>query len=103
MNKPQKIHDVLRAALSPRERIYRPEAGAFEASDTAETIRRMNSGSMQDLDSHPSNYRNDPIFTPLFTALLGSGYFTLFGSTIYYASIASAIATTAVTMGVQRK
>jgi hypothetical protein len=45
--------------------------------------------------------RRDPIFTPLFTYLLGSSTFTLFGATFTYASVASAIATTALTIGLQ--
>lgn len=43
----------------------------------------------------------DPIFTPLFTAVLGTGGFTIGATTITYASIASAIATTALTVGLQ--
>jgi hypothetical protein len=39
--------------------------------------------------------RRDPIFTPIFTAVLGSGGFAIGATTITYASIASAIATTA--------
>ncbi len=45
--------------------------------------------------------RRDPIFTPLFTAILGTGGFTLFGATISYAAIASAIAVTALSIGLQ--
>lgn len=43
----------------------------------------------------------DPIFTPLFTAVLGTGGITIGASTITYASIASAIATTALSIGIQ--
>ena len=43
----------------------------------------------------------DPIFTPLFTAILGTGGFTLGATTITYASVAAAIATTALSIGVQ--
>lgn len=43
----------------------------------------------------------DPIFTPIFTAILGTGGFTIGATTISYASIASAIATTALTIGLQ--
>ena len=43
----------------------------------------------------------DPIFTPIFTAILGTGGITIGASTITYASIATAIATTALTVGLQ--
>jgi hypothetical protein len=43
----------------------------------------------------------DPIFTPIFTAILGTGGITIGASTITYASIASAIATTALSIGIQ--
>ncbi|HEV7305203.1 hypothetical protein [Ensifer sp.] len=43
----------------------------------------------------------DPIFTPLFTAVLGTGGITIGASTITYASIASAIATTALSIGIR--
>lgn len=43
----------------------------------------------------------DPIFTPLFTAILGTGGLTIGATTISYAAIASAIATTALSIGVQ--
>lgn len=43
----------------------------------------------------------DPIFTPLFTAILGTGGLTIGATTITYASIASAIATTAISIGAQ--
>lgn len=43
----------------------------------------------------------DPIFTPIFTAILGTGGFTIGAVTLSYASIATAIATTALTIGLQ--
>ncbi len=43
----------------------------------------------------------DPIFTPIFTAVFGTAGFTIAGTTITYASIASAIAVTALTVGIQ--
>lgn len=43
----------------------------------------------------------DPIFTPLFTAILGTGGFTIGATTITYASVAAAIATTALSIGIQ--
>lgn len=45
--------------------------------------------------------RRDFILTPLFTSILGGGGISLFGTTISYAAIASAIATTALTIGLQ--
>ncbi|RWC17052.1 MAG: hypothetical protein EOS51_18150 [Mesorhizobium sp.] len=46
-------------------------------------------------------HQADPIFTPIFTAILGVGQFTLFGTPFAYAAVASAIATTAFIAGVQ--
>ncbi|MDX0478742.1 hypothetical protein GOC75_12255 [Sinorhizobium medicae] len=43
----------------------------------------------------------DPIFTPIFTAVLGAGGINIGVATISYASIASAIATTAISIGLQ--
>lgn len=43
----------------------------------------------------------DPIFTPIFTAILGTGGITIGASTITYASIASALTVTALSIGVQ--
>ncbi|RVN97031.1 hypothetical protein CN105_02590 [Sinorhizobium meliloti] len=43
----------------------------------------------------------DPIFTPIFTAVLGTGAFNIGVASISYASIASAIATTAISIGLQ--
>ncbi|RVH74289.1 hypothetical protein CN203_23685 [Sinorhizobium meliloti] len=43
----------------------------------------------------------DPIFTPIFTAVLGAGGFNIGVASISYASIASAIATTAISIGLQ--
>lgn len=43
----------------------------------------------------------DPIFTPIFTAVLGTGGINIGIASISYASIASAIATTAISIGLQ--
>ncbi|RYH00298.1 MAG: hypothetical protein EON58_00725 [Alphaproteobacteria bacterium] len=43
----------------------------------------------------------DPVFTPLFTAILGTGAFQIGAATISYASVAAAIATTALSIGIQ--
>ncbi|MER9278770.1 hypothetical protein [Mesorhizobium sp. M0522] len=47
-------------------------------------------------------HQADPIFTPIFAAILGAGNFTIFGSTTF-ATVLSAIATTAVVPGIQVK
>ncbi|MND44342.1 hypothetical protein D3C80_351760 [compost metagenome] len=66
---------------------------------------------MRQFDSLPSMLENstalysqflmDPIFTPLFTAVLGTGGIAIGATTITYASIAAAIATTALSIGIQ--
>ncbi|MBZ9719092.1 hypothetical protein LB519_14685 [Mesorhizobium sp. AD1-1] len=90
--------DALRQALTTtasRRRSYNLGIGAFETATTQEIIT----------EGWHGEYRwpvhKDPIFTPIFTAVLGTGGFTLFGTTISYAAIASAIATTAIVAGVQ--
>lgn len=45
--------------------------------------------------------RRDPIFTPIFTAVFGAAGITIGATTITFASIATAIATTALTIGLQ--
>ena len=45
--------------------------------------------------------RRDPVFTPLFTAVLGTGGFSIGAATFTYASIASAVATAAISIGLQ--
>lgn len=45
--------------------------------------------------------RRDPIFTPIFTAVFGTAGITIGATTITFASIATAIATTALTIGIQ--
>lgn len=46
-----------------------------------------------------SQYLFDPIFTPIFTSILGTA--TIAGTSITYASVAAAIATTALSIGIQ--
>lgn len=87
------IEEALREALKPARVTYNPGIGTWENSE------EWRAGGWQGEYQWP--VRRDPIFTPLFTALLGSGGFTLFGTTISYASIATAIATTALTIGLQ--
>lgn len=99
------IEDAIRAALAPR----RPQSYCFgvpfEAASTEEII------AAQVRDQCGFKYRwpvlQDPIFTPLFTALFsttflgGAATWTLFGGAISLASVASAIAVTALTIGLQ--
>jgi hypothetical protein len=60
---------------------------------------------MRAMLTHSTNFYSvvlfDPILTPLFTAILGGGGITIFGATFSYASIATAIASTAITFGLQ--
>ncbi|BAB54404.1 hypothetical protein [Mesorhizobium japonicum] len=89
--------DALRQALATASRkgTYNPGIGAFETATTQEIVAQGWSG------EYRWPVHRDPIFTPIFTAILGSGGFSLFGATISYAAIASAIVTTAIVAGVQ--
>lgn len=73
----------------------------FENAESWEVTRQQGDIDFAVCGRFSRQYVADPIFTPLFTALLGSGGFTLFGTTIAYASVASAIATTAIVAGIQ--
>lgn len=96
------INDVLRRALKPKERTaWRASHDLFENSSSDEIARRIRHNDIWHTSSLYAPELCDPIFTPIFTAILGSGGFTLFGTTITYASIATAIATTALTFGLQ--
>ncbi|OCJ67611.1 hypothetical protein A6U97_02485 [Agrobacterium tumefaciens] len=66
----------------------------FEDMSSEEAFRRV-----QELDSSLCDVAYDPIFTPIFAGL-GFGSFTIAG--ISGASIASAIAVTPISEGVQR-
>lgn len=72
----------------------------YENLPSLEIIVRVQQWDFYSSVSIPAVAR-DPIFTPLFTALLGSGGFTIGSAFISYASIATAIATTALTIGLQ--
>ncbi len=72
----------------------------YENLPSLETIVRVQQWDFYSSVSIPAVAR-DPIFTPLFTAILGSGGFTIGSAFISYASIATAIATTALTIGLQ--
>ncbi|MHC2797196.1 hypothetical protein ACVINZ_006208 [Mesorhizobium jarvisii] len=89
--------DALRQALATASRkgTYNLGIGAFETATTQEIVAQGWSG------EYRWPVHRDPIFTPIFTAILGSGGFSLFGATISYAAIASAIVTTAIVAGVQ--
>lgn len=88
------IEEVLREALKGVQVRYAPGIGAYQPVSQEEIM----TGGWRGQYVWPA--RRDPIFTPIFTAILGTGGFTLFGTTISYAAIASAIATTALTIGV---
>lgn len=89
--------DALRQALATASRkgTYSPAIGAFETASTQEIMAEGWTG------EYRWPVHRDPIFTPIFTAILGTGGFSLFGATISYAAIASAIVTTAIVAGVQ--
>jgi hypothetical protein len=89
--------DALRQALATawRRGTYNPGIGAFETVSTQQIIAEGWNG------EYRWPVHRDPIFTPIFTAILGTGGFSLFGATISYAAIASAIVTTAIVAGVQ--
>ncbi|WP_287302120.1 hypothetical protein [Mesorhizobium sp.] len=87
------LEEAIREALKGKPVSYNPGIGAFETTTTQEFLASGWNG------EYRWPVHKDPIFTPIFTAILGSGGFTLFGSTISYAAIASAIATTALTVG----
>ncbi|MCM2293026.1 hypothetical protein NAC44_11905 [Allorhizobium sp. BGMRC 0089] len=81
------------------ERIF---GGVHDGDDSAEINRRvqaMDAWSSTSLKSPPAEY--DPIFTPLFTAIGLTGSVTIGATTITTAAIASAIATTALSIGLQ--
>lgn len=48
-------------------------------------------------------HQADPFFLPIFTAILGTGKVTLFGTSVTYAAIASAIVTTSVVHGLEAR
>ncbi|TIX61477.1 MAG: hypothetical protein E5V25_24025, partial [Mesorhizobium sp.] len=89
------LDDILREALKGRAVSYSTGIGAFETTTTQEFLASGWNG------EYRWPVHKDPIFTPIFTAILGTGGFSLFGGsiTISYAAIASAIATTALTVG----
>ncbi|MES0168254.1 hypothetical protein NKJ87_20065 [Mesorhizobium sp. M0027] len=88
------LEAAIREALKGKPVSYNPGIGAFETTTTQEFLASGWNGEYQ------WPVHRDPIFTPIFTAILGTGGFTLFGTTISYAAIASAIVTTALTVGV---
>ncbi|TIL30042.1 MAG: hypothetical protein E5Y85_25795 [Mesorhizobium sp.] len=88
------LEEAIREALKAKPVTYNPGIGAFETTTTQEFMASGWNG------EYRWPVHKDPIFTPIFTAILGTGGFTLFGSTISYAAIASAIVTTALTVGI---
>lgn len=88
------LESAIREALKGKPVTYNPGIGAFETTTTQEFLASGWNGDYQ------WPVHKDPIFVPIFTAILGTGGFTLFGTTISYAAIASAIVTTALTVGI---
>lgn len=70
-----------------------PPDATWQQEEEAKRRRALRSSTL--LDQHHA----DPIFTPIFISIFGAGGFTIFGTTVTWASIASAIATTALTIG----
>jgi len=96
------IIDVFRKAVAPKRVEWRASSALFEHSSTEDVQRRIRFNDLANTTSHYPPELCDPIFTPIFTYILGTGGFLIGGSTfISFASIASAIATTALTMGIQ--
>lgn len=89
------LDEVLREALKGRAVSYSTGIGAFETTTTQEFLASGWNGEYQ------WPVHRDPIFTPLFIAAGLTGNISLFGGavTISYAAIASAIVTTALTVG----
>lgn len=73
----------------------------YENMPSEEILRRMR---VEDFSTHCRMEKelNDPVMTTIFTALIGTGGFTIGGTTITYAAVASAIATTALMPGFRR-
>ena len=86
------INDALRRALAPKPRTFKVE------------IRDHLHASMGfGHDLRASTHHHDPIFTPIFTSILGSSLFGFTGAALTNAvAIASALATTSITKGLQR-
>lgn len=71
----------------------------YEWAETSDIIRLARNLDMSStVLSSPVNV-HDPIFTPLFTAIFGTA--TIAGTTITWASVAAAVATTALSIGIQ--
>lgn len=90
----------IRRALEPKKVVEWRDTSGFENAETWEISRQMGDMEFRTSGNFERQYQEDPIFLPLFTAILGGGGFTLFGATITYAGIASAIATTALVAGI---
>ncbi|MER8959295.1 hypothetical protein [Mesorhizobium sp. M0701] len=90
------LEAAIREALKGRVISYSAGIGAFETTTTQEFLASGWNGEYQ------WPVHRDPIFTPIFTAILGAGGLGLTGTTLTTAvAIASAIATTAIVAGVQ--
>ncbi|MER9710157.1 hypothetical protein NKJ13_07795 [Mesorhizobium sp. M0174] len=87
------LEAAIREALKGKPVSYNPGIGAFETTTTQEFLASGWNGEYQ------WPVHKDPIFVPIFTAILGGGGITFGSTTITYAAIASAIVTTALTVG----
>jgi hypothetical protein len=87
------LEEALREALKGVKVTYNPGIGCYENCEEWRTPCMRG--------DYQWPVRRDPIFTPIFTAIFGSGGFSLFGVSIGYAQLASAIAATALSIGLQ--
>jgi hypothetical protein len=91
------IEEALARAVSPRM-----VSGGQDIPWWMESRPQMGAVDLRSTTIFTRQHQADPIFTPIFTYILGTGGFLIGGTTfISFASIASAIATTALTMGIQ--
>lgn len=91
---------ALRSALSPRKVVEWRDTSGFENAETWEVSRQQGDIDFSTSGRFSRQYHADPIFTPLFLSIIGPGTISFFGTTVSLASLASAIATTAVVAGI---
>lgn len=90
----------VRRALEPKKVVEWRDTAGFENAESWEVSRQMGDMEFRTSGNFERQYQEDPIFLPIFTSIIGGGGFTLFGATVTYAGIASAIATTALVAGI---
>lgn len=89
------FEEAMREALKPRARTYKVTI-PDQIPHPMMGVDGLMSSTMLD-----EQHQADPIFTPIFLAIFGTSGFTIFGTFVTWASIATAIATTALTIGLQ--